>query len=74
MGEMALIFGQRGHETILAKKNTTALVLDRTKFALILNNFPKEREIIVAMAEWRLQQIGLDKGLLVARDADRRMD
>ena len=36
-------------------KPTTALVLERSKFALILSNFPKEREIILKMAEWRVQ-------------------
>jgi CRP-like cAMP-binding protein len=74
VGEMALIFGQRGEETMKAVKPTTCLVLDRTKFAMILNNFPKEREVIMAMAEWRLQQAGIDRGLLVSRVADRRID
>jgi len=63
VGEMALVFGQRGRETLQALKPTTALVLDRSEFALILNGFPKEREIIVAMAEWRLQEMGLSTAL-----------
>lgn len=71
---MALVFGQRGEEIMKAVKPTTALVLDRTKFAMILDNFPKERKVILAMAEWRLQQAGIDKGLLVSRVADRRVD
>jgi len=69
IGEMALVFGERPgwHENIRAVKPTTALVLERSKFALILSNFPKEREIILKMAEWRVQEMGVGKGLLIAR-------
>merc|ERR1712046_1720 len=48
VGEMSLIFGNRGGETLKTVKPTTALVLDRSEFALILTEFPKEREMIVA--------------------------
>lgn len=70
IGEMALVFGQRPewHETITAVKPTTALVLDRSKFALILRHFPKERGKILSMAEWRVEQMGVGKGLLIARN------
>jgi len=69
IGEMALVFGERPgwHEDIRAVKPTTALVLERSKFALILSNFPKERDMILAMAEWRVQELGVGKGLLIAR-------
>jgi len=68
VGEMALIFGQRGRQSLRAVKPTTALVLDRAEFALILSQFPKERDKIVAMAEWRLEEMGLHTGLLIARN------
>lgn len=67
VGEMALVFGHRGKETMKAVKPTAALALDRSKFALILRNFPKEREIIIAMAEWRVQEMGVGAPLMVAR-------
>jgi serine/threonine protein kinase len=43
-------------ETLKALKPTTTVVLDRSEFALILSEFPKEREIILKSAEWRWKE------------------
>lgn len=69
IGEMALVFGQKPdwHETLTAVKPTSALVLDRNVFALILSKFPKEREVIIAMADWRVQQMGIGKAMQTSR-------
>eukprot|EP00929_Paragymnodinium_shiwhaense_P068461 TRINITY_DN34436_c0_g1_i1.p1 TRINITY_DN34436_c0_g1~~TRINITY_DN34436_c0_g1_i1.p1 ORF type:complete len:712 (-),score=138.02 TRINITY_DN34436_c0_g1_i1:480-2615(-) len=66
-GDMAVVFGQRKGETIVAMKPTTALVFDRAEFALVLSEFPKEREVILANAEKRLKELRLNTGLLLAR-------
>jgi len=59
VGEAALLFGQRpSGEQIKALKATTVVVLDRCEFALILGDFPKEREIIMKSAEWRHAEMG----------------
>jgi len=67
VGEMSLVFGHRGKESMKAVKPTTALILNRDKFALILSNFPKERELIVSMAEWRVKEMGVGAPLMTAR-------
>jgi len=60
VGETALLFGQRSSgETLKALKPTTAVVLDRSEFALILSEFPKERDIIMKSAEWRWKEMGV---------------
>jgi CRP-like cAMP-binding protein len=60
VGEPALLFGQRySGETLKALKPTTAVVLDRSEFALILSEFPKEREVIMKSAEWRWKEMGV---------------
>jgi len=60
VGEKALLFGQRtSGETLKALKPTTAVVLDRSEFALILSEFPKERDLIMKSAEWRWKEMGV---------------
>ena len=59
VGEAALVFGQRlSGETLKALRPTTAVVLDRSEFAMILSEFPKERDIIMKSAEQRWKDIG----------------
>ena len=72
-GEMALVFGHRGTEVMKAVRPTTVLALDRATFALILGNFPNERDKILGIAEKRLFDMGVDlagswKGLLTSRN------
>mmetsp|Transcript_86252 Transcript_86252/g.142826 ORF Transcript_86252/g.142826 Transcript_86252/m.142826 type:complete len:633 (+) Transcript_86252:15-1913(+) len=60
VGETALLFGQRSPgETLKALKPTTAVVLDRSEFALILSEFPRERDVILRSAEGRWKQMGV---------------
>jgi serine/threonine protein kinase len=59
VGEMSLVFGKRPQETLKALKPTSTLILDRPDFALILRQFPSDRERILASAESRLQELGL---------------
>jgi len=60
VGETALLYGQRSTcETLKALKPTTAVVLDRSEFALILSEFPNERDLIMQSAEWRFKEMGV---------------
>eukprot|EP00928_Gymnodinium_smaydae_P053730 TRINITY_DN37656_c0_g1_i1.p1 TRINITY_DN37656_c0_g1~~TRINITY_DN37656_c0_g1_i1.p1 ORF type:complete len:666 (+),score=95.08 TRINITY_DN37656_c0_g1_i1:61-1998(+) len=60
VGETALLFGHRSSgETLKALKPTTAVVLDRAEFALILNEFPKECDSIMKSAEKRWKTLGV---------------
>jgi len=59
-GETALLFGQRpAGVTLKALKPTTAVVLDRSEFALILSEFPQQRDIIMKSAELRWKEMGV---------------
>jgi len=64
LGEMAVVFGHRDGETLRAEKPTTALVLDRAEFALILGEFPQERDRLLAKAEAQREAMGLKAGLV----------